>query len=82
MTEGRAWWGSRRSRAPPGPAAAGWVLLALVVGYLVLLPVLQLQWKAFVDSGSAFGRMMELPRIGTTIQTTIVLAILSSVLAV
>ncbi|MFO1191956.1 MAG: ABC transporter permease subunit [Rhodoferax sp.] len=81
-TQGRAWWGPGGLVRRQGLPQLAWVLLALVVGYLVLLPVLQLQWKAFVDSGSAFGRMMELPRIGTTIQTTIVLAILSSVLAV
>ena len=68
-----------RRRALP---QAGWVLLALAVGFLVLWPILQLQWRAFVDSGSAFGRMADLPRIGTTIQTTFVLAVLSSVLAV
>ena len=68
-----------RRRALP---QAAWVLLALAVGFLVLWPILQLQWRAFVDSGSAFGRMADLPRIGTTIQTTFVLAVLSSVLAV
>ena len=82
QTEGRAWWGPgglvRRRAAPQ----MGWVLLAIGVGFLVLWPVLQLQWRAFLDGGSAFARMMELPRIGATIQTTIVLAILSSVLAV
>jgi iron(III) transport system permease protein len=57
-------------------------LLALAVGFLVLWPVLQLQWRAFLDGGSAFTRMKELPRIGTTLSTTIVLAILSSALAV
>jgi iron(III) transport system permease protein len=57
-------------------------MLALVAGFLVLWPVLQLQVRAFVDEGSAFGRMMALPRIGTTMQTTLVLAVLSSALAV
>lgn len=82
QTEGRAWWGSgglvRRTAVPQ----TAWILLAVVVGFLVLWPVLQLQWRAFLDGGSAFGRMAELPRIGTTVQTTIVLAILSSVVAV
>jgi iron(III) transport system permease protein len=59
-----------------------WVLLAIVVGFLVLSPVLQLQWRAFLDGGSAFARMQDLPRIGTTLKTTIILAILSSALAV
>jgi iron(III) transport system permease protein len=58
------------------------VLLATGVGFLVLSPVLQLQWRAFLDGGSAFARMQDLPRIGTTLSTTIVLAILSSILAV
>lgn len=79
---GRAWWGTgglvRRKAIPQ----AGWIVLAVGVGFLVLWPILQLQWRAFVDGGSAFARVMALPRIGTTLQTTIVLAILSSVLAV
>jgi iron(III) transport system permease protein len=80
--QGRVWWGSggwvRRQAAPQ----TAWVLLAIGVGFLVLSPVLQLQWRAFLDGGSAFARMQDLPRIGTTLTTTIVLAILSSVLAV
>ena len=80
--QGRVWWGSggwvRRQAAPQ----TAWVLLAIGVGFLVLSPVLQLQWRAFLDGGSAFARMQDLPRIGTTLSTTIVLAILSSVLAV
>jgi len=59
-----------------------WVLLALAVGFLVLWPVLQLQWRAFAEGGSAFSRLMALPRIGTTLTTTVVLAVLSSLLAV
>jgi iron(III) transport system permease protein len=80
--QGRVWWGSggwvRRQAAPQ----TAWVLLAIGVGFLVLSPVLQLQWRAFLDGGSAFARMQDLPRIGTTLSTTIVLAILSSILAV
>ena len=80
--QGRVWWGSGgwvwRQAAPQ----TAWVLLAIGVGFLVLSPVLQLQWRAFLDGGSAFARMQDLPRIGTTLSTTIVLAILSSVLAV
>jgi len=68
----------RRQAAPQ----TAWVLLAIGVGFLVLSPVLQLQWRAFLDGGSAFVRMQDLPRIGTTLGTTIVLAILSSILAV
>jgi iron(III) transport system permease protein len=68
----------RRQAAPQ----SAWVLLAIGVGFLVLSPVLQLQWRAFLDGGSAFVRMKDLPRIGTTLGTTIVLAILSSILAV
>ena len=82
QTGGRAWWGSgglvRRTAVPQ----TAWILLAVVVGFLVLWPVLQLQWRAFVEGGSAFGRMAALPRIGNTVQMTIVLAILSSVVAV
>ena len=78
----RALWGSggllRRAAAPQ----LGWIAIALVVGFAVLWPILQLQWRAFADGGSAFGRMAELPRIGDTIRTTIALAFLSSALAV
>ena len=80
--QGRVWWGSggwvRRQAAPQ----TAWVLLAIGVGFLVLSPVLQLQWRAFLDGGSAYARMQDLPRIGTTLSTTVVLASLSSVLAV
>ena len=80
--QGRAWTGAggllRRKALPQ----AGWVVLALAVGFLVLWPILQLQSRALVDAGSAFGRMKELPRIGTTMQNTFVLAVLSSALAV
>ncbi|MEI6758841.1 MAG: ABC transporter permease subunit [Betaproteobacteria bacterium] len=79
---GRAWWGPgglvRRQAVPQ----LAWVLLALAVGFLVLWPVLQLQWRAFAEGGSAFSRLMALPRIGTTLTTTVVLAVLSSLLAV
>lgn len=79
---GRAWWGPgglvRREAVPQ----LAWVLLALAVGFLVLWPVLQLQWRAFAEGGSAFSRLMALPRIGTTLTTTVVLAVLSSLLAV
>lgn len=79
---GRAWWGSggliRRKAVPQ----AGWILLAVVVGFLVLWPILQLQARAFVDGAAAFTRMMELNRIWATIQTTFILAVFSSLLAV
>ena len=82
LSQGRAWWGPgglvRRQAVPQ----LAWAVLALCVGFLVLWPVLQLQWRAFLDGGSAFARMMALPRIGTTLTTTVVLAVLSSILAV
>ncbi|MBU3737897.1 MAG: iron ABC transporter permease [Rhodoferax sp.] len=79
---GRSAWGSggiwRRRMLPQ----SAWLLLALVVGFAVVGPVIQLQWRAFADSASAFVRLSELPRIGRTVQVTIVLALLSSALAV
>jgi iron(III) transport system permease protein len=60
----------------------GWILLAVSIGALVVSPILQLQLRAFFDGGSAFGRMMDIPRIGATIRTTFILAVASSVLAV
>lgn len=79
---GRAWWGAgglvRRAVAPQ----VGWAVIAIAVGFLVLWPILQLQSRAFVDGGAAFLRMMEVQRIGATIRTTFILAVLSSVLAV
>ena len=79
---GRAWWGSggllRRKVIPQ----AGWMLIAIVVGFAVVWPILQLQSRAFADGGAAFGRMAELRRIGDTVRTTVILALLSSALAV
>ena len=78
----QVWWGSggllRRKVAPQ----AGWILIVLVVGFGVLWPILQLQWRAFTDGGAAFGRMAELRRIGDTVRTTVVLALVSSAMAV
>ena len=79
---GLAWRGSggllRREVAPQ----IGWMVIVLVVGFMVVWPILQLEWRAFADNGSAFGRMSELPRIGDTVRTTIILALLSSTFAV
>lgn len=79
---GLAWWGSgglvRRVVAPQ----IGWLVIVLVVGFMVVWPILQLQWRAFAEGGSAFTRMGELPRIGDTVRTTIILALLSSAFAV
>ena len=59
-----------------------WVLLALLVGGAIVWPIVQLEWRAFADGGSAFSRMLALPRFGTTMRITIILAVASSVLAV
>ena len=61
---------------------AAWLLLGLIMGFAVVWPVLQLQWRAFADGGAAFARLAELPRIERTVQVTIVLALCSSALAV
>ena len=58
------------------------MLIAIVVGFAVVWPILQLQSRAFADGGAAFGRMAELRRIGDTVRTTVILALLSSALAV
>src|SRR5258707_3407856 len=80
--QGKAWWGSggilRREVSPQ----AGWMVIVLVVGFGVLWPIIQLQWRAFAEGGSAFTRMGELPRIGDTVRTTVILAFMSSVFAV
>ncbi len=77
-----AWWGTgglvRRELAPQ----VGWMAIVVVVGFAVLWPILQLQWRAFADGGAAFGRLAQLPRIGDTIRTTVVLAFAASALAV
>ena len=61
---------------------AAWILLAVVIGYMVVWPVIQLQLRAFADGGSAFARMMALPRIGETVRVTVLLAFASSFFAV
>ncbi len=60
----------------------GWSLLALVIGFGLLWPLIQLEVRAFADGGAAFTRMLALPRFGQTLITTVVLAIGSSVIAV
>jgi iron(III) transport system permease protein len=76
------WWGADRRLRRVAAPQVGWLLLALVIGALVLSPILQLQLRAFVDGGSAFGRMLAIPRIGETIKTTFILAVVSSLVAV
>jgi iron(III) transport system permease protein len=61
---------------------SAWLLLALVMGFAVVGPVVQLQLRAFADQGAAFLRLADLPRIGRTVQVTVLLAFLSSALAV
>ena len=58
-----------------------WLLLALVLGFAVIWPVIQLQLRAFAEGGAAFERMFALARIGQTIGTTVILAIFSSLFA-
>lgn len=60
----------------------GWALLALLVGVGILWPIIQLEMRAFSEGGTAFSRMLNLPRFGNTLRTTVILAIASSVLAV
>src|SRR5687767_13089831 len=80
--QGLAWWGSggimRREISPQ----FGWMIIVIVVGFMVVWPIVQLQWRAFADNASAFTRMSELPRIGDTVRTTVILALMSSLFAV
>ncbi len=79
---GIAWWGDGGIVRREVAQQLGWLLIIIVVGFAVVWPVAQLQVRAFAEGGSAFARMMRMPRIGDTIWTTVVLAVASSVLAV
>lgn len=71
-----------RSRDRWGKGALGWLAVLLVVGFLVWYPIVQLERNAFASGLDAFRRMADLPRIGDTIRSTAILALLSSVIAV
>jgi iron(III) transport system permease protein len=59
-----------------------WSLFAFVIGFAIIWPIAQLQIRAFADGGSAFTRMLALPRFGETMWTTIYLAVGSTIVAV
>jgi iron(III) transport system permease protein len=60
----------------------GWSIPVLVIGFLVLWPLFQLELRAFSDGGGAFYRMFTMPRFFEILRTTVYLAAFSSVLAV
>lgn len=69
-TDSRVW----RSRL-------GYAALLLVLGYLVVLPLFRLQSLAFEDGAQGYRDQFGRPDIGQTLQTTIVLALVSLVIA-
>jgi iron(III) transport system permease protein len=69
----------RRARIPE---IACWTVVMAAIGFLVLWPLLQLQFRAFADGGAAFKRVASLPRIGKTLRTTLFLGVGSVMVAV
>ncbi len=59
-----------------------WWMLAALIGLALVLPLAELEIRAFSNHASAFVRMAQMPRIGDVLHTTIVLAIASTALAV
>ena len=60
----------------------GWFVVFAVVAFLVIWPIFQLQRHALSEGLASFRRMFELPRIGTTIRSTFILAAMSTAIAV
>ena len=58
------------------------MVIVIVVGFAVVWPILQLQGRAFADDASVFSRMSELPRMGGSVRTAVILPFISSALAV
>ncbi|MEU7858277.1 iron ABC transporter permease [Nonomuraea sp. NPDC049141] len=52
-----------------------------VIGYLVLAPLIGLQWLAFEDGGRGYAAAFDDPQIGVTLRTTVGLALGSLVIA-
>jgi iron(III) transport system permease protein len=59
----------------------GYVLLLLVLGYLIVLPLIQLQSLAFEDGAAGYKSQYGSPNIGQVIWTTVQLALGSLVIA-
>lgn len=79
---GLAWWGSGGLLRSDVAPQVGWMVIVIVVGFAAVWPILQLQGRAFADDASVFSRMSELLRIGDTVRTTVILAFMSSALAI
>lgn len=59
----------------------GYVLVLLVLGYLIVLPLIQLQSLAFEDGAAGYKSQYGSPNIGQVIWTTVQLALGSLVIA-
>src|SRR5689334_1738180 len=57
------------------------VALLLVVGYLVVAPLVRLQQTALTDGADAYRKVLDLPSFGTTLATTLELALGSLAMA-
>lgn len=73
---------SGRERERSRRSALWWLTVLAAVGFLVWFPIVQLERDAFSGGLSAFERMADLPRIGETLRSTVLLALLSSAFAV
>jgi iron(III) transport system permease protein len=75
--------------SPPGRSSvqrkwltrAGYTAFLLVIGYLIVVPLVRLQSRAFADGGAGYATAFGQGNIGTVIQTTVALAVGSTIIA-
>ena len=60
---------------------AGYTAFLLVIGYLVVVPLVRLQSRAFADGAAGYGTAFGQANIGSVIQTTVALAVGSTIIA-
>lgn len=60
---------------------AGYTVLLLVIAYLVVVPLIRLQSRAFSEGAAGYSRAFGQANIGTVIQTTVALAVGSTAIA-